>query len=45
MGNTRHEGVRMRYRDFEAIENADPDPIRVGDRARVSRRNSHRKAG
>ncbi|WP_406693524.1 YbaK/EbsC family protein [Singulisphaera sp. Ch08] len=44
VGNSRHEGVRMRYRDYEAIET----PIRTRFALATSprqRRNSHRKAG
>ncbi len=42
--NARHEGVRMRYRDFEALEN----PIRARFATAIEtrrRRPSHRRAG
>jgi Ala-tRNA(Pro) deacylase len=44
VGNARHEGVRMRYRDYEAIE----APIRTRFASATSprqRRPTHRKAG
>lgn len=44
VGNTRHEGVRMRYRDYEALE----APIRARfalTTAPRRRRQSHRRAG
>lgn len=44
VGNSRHEGVRMRYRDYEAIE----APIRTRFAAVPPprpRRSSHRRAG
>ncbi len=43
-GNTRHEGLRLRYRDFEAIEH----PIRARFAEPIAprrRRPSHRRAG
>jgi Ala-tRNA(Pro) deacylase len=43
-GNTRHEGLKMRYRDFEAIER----PIRARFAEPIAprrRRSSHRRAG
>lgn len=43
-GNTRHEGLRLRYRDFEAIEN----PVRGRFAEPIAprrRRASHRRAG
>jgi Ala-tRNA(Pro) deacylase len=43
-GNTRHEGLRMRYRDFEALE----QPIRAEFAAAIAPRRpklSHRRAG
>jgi Ala-tRNA(Pro) deacylase len=44
VGNARHEGVRMSYRDFEAIE----DPVRARFAMAIAprrRRASHRRAG
>lgn len=44
VGNSRHEGVRMRYRDYEAVE----APIRSRFATPTSpkqRRNPHRRAG
>jgi Ala-tRNA(Pro) deacylase len=44
VGNARHEGVRMRYRDFEALE----IPIRARFATAIEprrRRPSHRRAG
>ena len=44
VGNTRHEGVRMRYRDYEALE----APIRTRFASATfprQRRPTHRKAG
>jgi Ala-tRNA(Pro) deacylase len=44
VGNSRHEGVRMRYRDFEALE----APIRARFATPIEprrRRPSHRRAG
>jgi Ala-tRNA(Pro) deacylase len=44
VGNTRHEGVRMRYRDYEALEG----PVRARFALATSprrRRTSHRQAG
>jgi Ala-tRNA(Pro) deacylase len=43
-GNLRHQGVRMRYRDFEAIE----APLRARFATEIAprrRRTSHRRAG
>jgi Ala-tRNA(Pro) deacylase len=43
-GNLRHQGVRMRYRDFEAIEL----PLRARFASEIAprrRRSSHRRAG
>ncbi|MDB5352196.1 MAG: hypothetical protein JWN86_3443 [Planctomycetota bacterium] len=43
-GNTRHEGIRLRYRDFEAVEN--PIRARFADPIAPRRkRSSHRRAG
>lgn len=44
MGNTRHEGVRLRYQDYEAVES----PLRARFAAPPEtrhRRESHRRAG
>lgn len=44
VANSRHEGMRMRYRDFETIE----EPIRARFASSVTprrRRESHRRAG
>ncbi|WP_422930958.1 aminoacyl-tRNA deacylase [Singulisphaera sp. PoT] len=44
VGNTRHEGMRMRYRDYVAVE----DPVRARFAATTSpkhRRESNRRAG
>ena len=43
-GNARHEGIRLRYRDFEAVEN----PLRTRFAKPIAprrRRISHRRAG
>ena len=43
VGNTRHEGVRMRFRDFEAIEA--PVKARFASPTAIRRPKSRRKAG